>query len=198
MKKYLLLLTLIIPIFLMAEVNDFSFNKEMTIENFSVENGIPTKKVKEYLEIPQNTDIQSKLSDLQINKEQAEKVVKQFKREKNSFMLVVTLVGMFIVFSSLIITGIIINQLTHFQGEKKKTNKKKSHRKSKSVSTQKDEPSSNAIVAAITTVYLHELEVEEQNNLLLTWQRANVSMWKAVNKVNVPNRNFFKAQRSER
>jgi Na+-transporting methylmalonyl-CoA/oxaloacetate decarboxylase gamma subunit len=115
-------------------------------------------------------------------------------------MFGITLVGMIIVFASLILIGFIINQLSHLQKEKK-SSKKRKKRKNKpnfSVSTQQDEPSSDAIIAAITTVYLHELEVEEQNNLLLTWRRANVSMWKAVNKVNVPNRNFFKAQRSER
>lgn len=199
-KSTLLFILIVLSGLLLAEVDTFSFEPQMTIETFSQENGIPSKKIKEYLNIPMNTDILTTFAELEITKQQAVKTYQKFQKKKNSYMFGITLVGMIIVFASLILIGFIINQLSHLQKEKK-SSKKRKKRKNKpnfSVSTQQDEPSSDAIIAAITTVYLHELEVEEQNNLLLTWRRANVSMWKAVNKVNVPNRNFFKAQRSER
>jgi Na+-transporting methylmalonyl-CoA/oxaloacetate decarboxylase gamma subunit len=199
-KSTLLVILIVLGGLLLAEVDTFSFEPQMTIETFSQENGIPSKKIKEYLNIPMNTDILTTFAELEITKQQAVKTYQKFQKKKNSYMFGITLVGMIIVFASLILIGFIINQLSHLQKEKK-SSKKRKKRKNKpnfSVSTQQDEPSSDAIIAAITTVYLHELEVEEQNNLLLTWRRANVSMWKAVNKVNVPNRNFFKAQRSER
>ena len=44
-----------------------------------------------------------------------------------------------------------------------------------------DHISSNAIVAVITAMYLHEAEVEEQNRLHLTWSRSQLSLWRASN-----------------
>ncbi len=186
---------------LLAKTENIIFQPDMSIQTFSQENGIPSKKIKEYLNIPLETDILTTFAELDITKQQAEQAMQKFKKKKSSYMLGITLVGMLIVFLSLILIGLIINQLSHLQsdGKRNKKKRKKGERKpSFSVSTQQGEPSSDAIVAAITAIYLHELEVEEQNNLLLTWRRTNVSMWKALDKINVPNRNYFIARRSER
>ncbi len=101
---------------------------------------------------------------------------------------------MAIVFISLVITAIIISLLQHLTIEnkpKKPSKKKKKNDYKRSFETM--QVNSNAIVAAITTVYLHELEVEQQNNMMLTWKRAPLSLWK-VSRI-LPNQEFYKTKK---
>jgi len=98
---------------------------------------------------------------------------------------------MLIVFASLLIIGFIIDRMKSLKNLDKKK-KASLPVRAKITAVNGVKPSSNDIIAAITTVYLHELEAEEQRKLMLTWKRASLSLWNASAKINMPNRVFFK------
>ena len=124
-----------------------------------------------------------------------EKAQKDYDDNLVPFYTGVVIVGMSIVFVSLMLTGLIISQLKNLGNKpKKKVNKASVKTSAGTVTGPVDHLSSNAVVAAITAIYLHEMDVEEQNKMLLTWKRAPLSMWKASSIM--PNNEYYQAKRN--
>ena len=162
----------------------FSFlNADYNLLLLKKETGIPVKKLKEYLDLPQNYPVQSTIKS--ISKEDIKNFKKRFEQEKMKFILSITLSGMGVVFISLIIVAFLIAQLRHAKTIQKKIGPAKPCRNL----------NNDALVAAMFTIFLHELEVEEQNKLMLTWKRTPISMWKAVAKAETPNLNYYREKK---
>jgi len=100
-------------------------------------------------------------------------------------------VGMLVVFISLILIGFIINQLRHLNPQSR--TRKEAEPNGKAAEPEPD-VSTNAIIAVITALHMHVREAEEQRKLMLTWCRAPMSMWRA-GKVAMPNREFVLTRR---
>ncbi len=193
MKKLTVLLMLFITISCLA-VNRVEYKGDKTLLDISKESEIPVKKWIQYLEISNETPSSITLNELKLNQKKMDIAFDEYVEHQTSFYAGVVIVGMLIVFASLIITGLIISQLEHFSKKKPKQGKMKTVKTSAGkVTGPVEHLSSNAIVAAITAIYLHELEVEEQNKLLLTWKRAPLSVWKTAKFM--PNNSFFMANK---
>lgn len=177
MKRIIICAFLLFSIACFA-VNKVDYTPQKSLLEISRESEIPVKKWIQYLELPQNTNAETTLSQLKLSQKKLDKAFDLYLENEKTFYAGVVVVGMLIVFTSLIITGMLISQLEHFS--KKKSKKKTVKTSVGKVTGPAEHISSSAIVAAITAVYLHEIEVEEQNKLLLTWKRAPLSVWKTA------------------
>ena len=203
MKKYIILLMLIIISFCFAEIDvKLDISPSTTLKEISFQTHIPVKKLAHLLDdyiksgIEINNDTTFKETELTLA--QLENAVTEFEEVKQGYYWIIVFIGMGIVFLSLIVTGFVIGLLQHLNiVEKLKEKKiaKNSKPKIKKITTTDGNLSSDSIVAVITAIYLHELEVEEKNKMNITWKRASLSMWQAANKVNLPNRAFFNSRR---
>jgi len=173
MKKYLILFILIMAVWLSTEeVNNFKPNS--TLQEISAQTNIPLKKITQYLELNDETRYKMSIQELGITIEEIHSAIAKYNANKNSFYTGIALVGMGIVFTSLLLVGIIINSLQHLNKQKKKIKVKTSVG---TVSAPAEHINSNGIIAAITTILLHD--TEESSKIELTWKRRTISMWKA-------------------
>ena len=173
MKKIALMLILLILC---------SFAKSETVGELVKKTNIPSKKIKEYLNLDRNFPNNKELVSARITEEQIKKMPQQFKKDKINLIISITLSGMGVVFISLIIVAFIIAQLKHIGIIRKKILPRKQCR----------DLTSDGLVAAMLTIFLHEQEAEEANKVILTWKRAPVDMWKAVSKVETPNQDYYR------
>ena len=196
MKKYFIILFFIFSVIVFAENSaekNENFSPQTSLIQLSAQTGIPVKKLKNMMNLKSETDNSATLQDLKIDENTVEKMIAEFSEQKHSYYGGIVVIGMLIVFVSLITIGFFIKQLQHLHlWEKWK--EKHTGRQKRQFTSKKEiaaEMSSDAIVAAITAIYLHELEVEQQNRLLLTWKRTPVSMWKAISRAEKPNEQYF-------
>jgi hypothetical protein len=197
MKKVHLLLLLLVPFLIFSENPEADKLSSISIKNNLAETAfqleIPVKQLKIYLELDPDTDLNLTLEELHVSKKAVSQALAAYEESQHSFYTGIVIVGMLIVFVSLIIVGLIIQRMQSLKYLDKKKEKKISL--SRVTGTNGRKISQNDIIAAITTVYLHELKTEEQSRLLLTWKRASLSLWNASAKFNMPNRVFFKDMR---
>jgi Na+-transporting methylmalonyl-CoA/oxaloacetate decarboxylase gamma subunit len=182
MKRFMVLLLLIFSVACFAETDcdEYSFSSDTTILQISKTTDIPVKKLLEYLEIDITVSSTKTLAELQISNKEVIQALIKYRGCKKSFYAGIVLVGMSIVFLSLIIVGFSIAGLQYLNRKKKPKIKTIKTSKGK-ITAPAHQISSNGIIAAITAIYLHEAEVEEKNRLLLTWKRSRISMWSAAN-----------------
>jgi len=179
----------------------FGFNHSMTLYDCAKFNKVPIKKLLEYLNLPiqDKTNYTKTLIDLKIKPSLIIEKVKFFDTKKMELGAILTILGMLVVFAALAITALVLTQMIHLN----KMGKSSGHGHSQPVTTasvqtpvgkikapRPEDLSSAAIVAVITAIHLRTQELEEENKLMLTWKRANVSMWQASGKVQFPNSKF--------
>ena len=160
----------------------YSFARSETVSELVKKTNIPSKKIKEYLNLDRKFPNNKELSSAGITKEQIKRIPQHFKKDKTNLIISITLSGMSVVFIRLIIVAFIIAQLKHIGIIKKKILPVKQCR----------DLTSDGLVAAMLTIFLHEQEAEEANKVILTWKRAPVDMWKAVSKTETPNQNYYR------
>jgi len=179
MKKIMIFLMVLMLVLCFANIE---YSTEKSLIDISRELNIPEQKFKEVLQIEKNISNQKTLAELQIDSTKFATGLQKYEETKSTFLRGIVLVGMLIVFISLSLVGFLIGQLQHLHlFERKK------------VSSKIDEKTySNNEIAAMVTIYLHEKKVEQQNNLLVTWTRAPVNMWRASNVNDFPNNRYFK------
>ena len=180
MKKVIFLLFVVFAITCFAEEKKLSFPPSTTLLEISVQTNIPVKKITQYLNLENQTKFNVSLQELNISNEDIEKAIAEYQENKVSFYTGIILVGMGIVFLSLLITGIIINSLQHI-GKHGKVKKAVVKTSVGTITAPKDHISSNGIIAAITAMFLHD--AEEKDKINLTWKRQSISMWKAAGMV---------------
>jgi len=173
-RMVILLLLMISASIILAQVRGIQEN--MTIREISKATNIPVRKIIEYLNLPPDTQIDKTAAELNCTKNDLFRSIAKYQNTKKKYYFGIVLVGMGTVFISLILVALIIGQLKYLDKKKRK--------KVISIPTYSttglDTSEEDDIVAAIvTSIYLYELEVEENNRLMLTWKRAPISMWKA-------------------
>lgn len=180
-----------------AALDSYIFDENLTLIELAAKAEIPVKKLTQYMDRKDLIYSQT-AADQQVTKTQFSAAMEAYEDNLTSFYTGVVVVGIAIVFASLIVVGFVINQLRHLDDNKKKkpVAKKKTVKTSVgSVSGPAEHINSNAIVAVVTAISLHELEVEQQNSMLLTFKRAPLSLWRASNIM--PNNEFFQAKRGK-
>lgn len=179
MKQVLLFLIILGSVFLFANEKDIKYKPEMTLKEASKQANIPVKKLAFYLDLELD-EYNTVLRELDVTEAELKQAISSYNENKKFFFSGIVFVGMGIVFFSLMIVGFIINLLRHI-GEKKKIEKVTVQTTTGKVSASKFHISSNGVVAAITAIYLHEAEQEE--NINLTWKRQVISLWQTVGMV---------------
>lgn len=175
MKFKLILLLIMLSIVLYAEekVDDAS----KSILQLSAEKKIPVNKLIQYLDLKDSCDVNIPVCRMDRDSSAIAKALDDFEKNETAFHFGIVLVGMFTVFVSLILVALIISQLRFINKKKRKSQPQLPHKSELNFS---DNHNEDIVAAILTTLYLHELEIEENNKLLLTWKRTPLSMWKAA------------------
>jgi len=198
MKSRVIVLLLFLPFFMFASEKDdqidaISGTNSLTEVAFKLQ--IPLKQLNFYLDIDLKTESEKTLDELHISRSALKKALKNYSENQSSFYSGIILVGMLIVFLSLIMVGLIIDRMKFLKHLDNYQKQKLVKSRKNTLQVMGEKISQNDIVAAITAVYLHELETEEESKLLLTWKRATQNPWNTAAKFNMPNRVFFQERR---
>lgn len=192
---------------------DFNVYPEMTIEKLSYKIGIPQKKLllflgyestninkmspeeigltkKEYKNVQDKYDKYGSfshvtLADLNLNQDKIISAKESFKKEEYVYYLGIIVVGIAVVFTSLIIILLIVSQLKNFEKKPKKKSKAAVEKNStKTVAT--GSLGEEVITAVIAALFLYEKDIEEKTKFV-DWKKTEASTWKVMNTVNMPN-----------
>lgn len=181
-------------VFQFYNIEKHGYNDFTKIDDVCLMLQIPFKKMAEFLEIDPQDNLNRARTIRDLGKETLEIVAleKRFHDQILDFSSTLTVLGMSVVFISLILTSLLISQLVHLGKHKKTESKPVSISTSVgTVSTEKVENlSSDAIVAVIAAIHKLKMETAKENKIILTWRRANISMWQASGKVKMPNNQF--------
>lgn len=175
---------------------EYGYNELSTLSEIAASLNMPLKKLKSMLG---NNDPLDKTWDnrsiqaLGINPEQIRAIHDEFEHDILLYGSSVTLVGMLVVFSALVITSLIIRQLVHLNVKTKSAPVIKLSSDGK-VKSAPNTLSRNVIVAAITALHIHRQEIEEQRRMVLTFRRTPTNQWRASAVLSMPNREL-KARR---
>lgn len=174
-RKIVLLLLVLITILSLYSKDDQEIERT-SLRNFSQSSCIPVRKLIEYLELPQDTNIDKTLQELNCSSEEVTKAVNRFHDNRHRYHIGIVVVGMGTVFASLILVALLIGQLRHLDKKKIKSNPQIPVYSKAGLNTSEED---DIVAAIVSTIYLYELEIEENNRLMLTWKRTPLSMWKA-------------------
>jgi len=178
---------------------EYGFNELNTVSQIAAVLNIPNKKLRSLLgnddPLDNSWDHQS-IQALNIRPAQVREVQEGFNEDIVYFGLSVTMVGMLVVFSALLFTSIIISQLVHLSREKKR-DKTITLDSDKAVKKAPKDLSRNVIVAAVTALHLHEMELEEKRKMVLTFRRTPANQWRASAILSMPNRELNSPRRNK-
>ncbi len=181
-------------IVLFRDTIKYGFNHNFSLFEISKKLNIPIKKLLEYLDlnIQDKTNYNKSLLELHISTQEIDIINKKFIENKPEFGAILTIIGMLVVFCALIITALVISQMAHFNKKTKVIPATSSVQTPVGTITtkKKEDLSSAAIVAVITAIHMRMHELDEESKIMLTWKRANISMWQATGKVQFPNSQY--------
>ena len=180
MKTILILFIIVFVVTCFANEQEINFSPDTTLLEISSQTNIPVKKITQYLKLEDQTEFNVSMQELGISNKDLKKAIAEYHSNTKSFYTGITLVGMGIVFVSLLLVGFIINLLQHI-GEPKKKKKSVVQTPVGTVTAPKDHISSNGVVAAITAMFLHD--ADEKDKIDLTWKRQTISLWNAAGMV---------------
>jgi Na+-transporting methylmalonyl-CoA/oxaloacetate decarboxylase gamma subunit len=198
MKK-IMMIVLLLGLTLSYASEEVQIDSKATFKEVSFQVDIPLKKLANLLS--REIEPEQIVAESGVTVAEIREAIEKFEQIEDSYNWSIVLIGMVVVFLSLILIGILIGllqQLNKWDEIKERQNKRVSKGKKskiKKITAVDGNLSNDAIVAVISAIYLHELEVEERNKLNLTWKRAPLSMWRSANKVSFPNKTFFKVRR---
>ncbi|MCD4652209.1 MAG: OadG family protein [Candidatus Cloacimonetes bacterium] len=187
---------------LMSDSINGNWDETTSLIDIAEKTGIPVKSLiknldldKEYWASRNDRSFLIKTpTDFGKTKIDVQQAIELFAENNVSFITGITIIGMLVVFVSLIAIGIIIQQLKHLN-RKKKPEKVTVTTSVGKITVPEPDVSTNAIVAVITALHIHVKEVRDKKKLLLTWNRGPVSMWKASNHVHLLNRESRRSTR---
>lgn len=177
-------------VLLAKQTVEYGYNELSTLGEISAKLSIPLKKLKAMLG---NTDALDKTWDnrsiqaLGITPMQIQKTNEEFEQDILIYGSSVTLVGMLVVFSALLITSLLIRQMVHLNAKPQNASVIKLSSDGKLKVAPKD-LSRNVIVAAITALHIHKQEIEERRRMVLTFRRTPTNQWRASAVLSMPNR----------
>jgi len=182
--------------FLAAEESALKgFNQSWTIHELAASESIPVKQLTSNLGLDFADIRNSSLSDLGITRQDAESALVRYRADEPGMVSGIVLVGMLIVFASLVVVAFFISLFKHLYILEMIKSRSKSQTAETEVGiiTSRGEMSDNALAAVITAIFLHEEEVDSENRLLLTWKRVSARAWKTGEEM--PNALHFAARR---
>lgn len=193
---------------------EFTIKQDFTVKAVADSINMPVKKLKAMLgselskygeDNPEYAKYKSQnrkwdeltLSELDIAPTLVAEKFEKFTKETLSFGYSVTWVGILVVFFSLLLISVLINQFQHIEKTKELKIKKKPATKTVAspvgnITGPESAISSNAIVAVIAALHKHKLSVEERVKIQMTFSRTPVNMWSASAKMDMPNRVYNK------
>jgi len=180
---------------------EFAYRSGWSVVELAGANLVPPRKLAAALEIDFAREATNPLGDLGIDEESARQALKEYRRGEPGLVRNIAFIGMSIVFASLIVVAFMIGLLRHLHifdrtaGGRRTRKKPGKVRRVRPVTAGAD-MSNYALAAVATAIFLHEEEVEAENQLLLTWKRASTNIWKAVK--TMPNAAFYNANRGRR
>ena len=181
-KKYFLIFVILLIGMIHSLTADelVSYDPSWTLHELAASESIPVKQLAAKLGQDLKQVQGRGLSDLGISQQNASEAIALYREGEGRMVANIVITGMLIVFVSLVVVAFFISLFKHvhlFGGTR-------SGRKSRSVNTSgvsitsKGDMSERSIAAVITTIFLHEEEVDSENRLLLTWKRTATNLWK--------------------
>jgi len=171
-----------------------NFDETSTLAQISRTFSIPIKKLKNLMGFKVKNQEHHSIQLLGKSVEEVIEVIDDYQETVHNYGWAVTLVGMLVVFSALIITSIVISQLIYLNREKKP---KKDSSKPVAASDAKPkemaadtatDPDRDSMIAAITALHLYKTDLEERRKLALTFRRTPTNQWRASAVLSMPNR----------
>jgi hypothetical protein len=183
--------------FLAKQYSIWGFTELTTLGEVAELKRLPVKKLRQHLGLdPLSRDSdQLSLQALESDPEQIVAFAAEFNSRRLRYGLSVTAVGMLVVFSALLLTSLIINQLKRINP--------KPHPKDQTIVisargklvSKPGDLDRNLIAAAITALHLYKQGIEERRRLLLTFKRTPTNQWRASAILNMPNRTILRQRR---
>lgn len=168
----------------------YGFNELSTVSQIATTLNIPNKKLKAMLGNSDPLDTSwddMSIQALGIELETMKQANEEFTRDILLYGSSVTLVGMLVVFVALVLISIMISQLVHLNREKQQS-KTISLSSDGQVKSAPKNLSRDVIVAAITALHMHEMELEDRRKMVLTFRRTPINQWRASAILTMPNR----------
>jgi Na+-transporting methylmalonyl-CoA/oxaloacetate decarboxylase gamma subunit len=175
------------------------YNEMSTISEIAFKFSIPVKKFKALLGNHDPLDTSwdnTSLQALGISLDTVQAVKQEFEGDILSYGGSVLIVGVLVVFLALILTSIVISQLVHLNRKSSKENTIKVSGSGQVKSAPKN-ISSNVIVAAVTALHMHQMDIEERRRMVLTFRRTPTNQWRASAVLSMPNREMTSVRRSQ-
>ncbi len=193
----MLILWIVLPLW-SEEVGELrSFDSDMTIRELAASEKIPVKRLVRGLGREVGEIDGPSLGRLGIDARKAAKAVTDYREGESKIVRGIMFVGILIVFISLVVVAFLISLLRHLhifeRREKSGSSSKRSVRSVVGTITSSGDLSDYSIAAVVAAIFLHEEEVEAENQLLLTWRRASSGLWKTGG--SMPNAAYFAAKR---
>jgi len=164
-------------------LHNIEYSTDNTLREISLLSSIPVSKLSELLIPGEEVETDVPLESLGISIDDVETARIKFEDQLWRYSWNIVLVGMIVIFASLIVTGLCVGHLhlvvsTNFPKTKDKIKKSQNVEK---VGKYTD------IIAAITAVHLHIKNAEDDEKLIIAWNREPVSVWKTSSKFLMPN-----------
>lgn len=185
--------------FLASQSALYGYSELSTLQEVAAVLSIPIKKLKAML--GEGLDPNSKAKDnrslqsLDLSPEMIESKAKEFKDNLLNYGLALTLIGMLVVFSALLITSIVISQLIHMNKAEKKAPAEIRITSSGKLLKVPHDMNLDVIAAAITALHIYETTIKERRRLQLTFNRNSVNTWHNSAALNMPNSEFTRRRR---
>lgn len=173
------------------------FDETSSLSDISKTFSIPIHKLKTTMGLKGDNQDHYSIQLLGKSTEDVENAIQEYQEHIQGFGWSVTFIGMLVVFVALIITSFFIGQLVHLNREKKpKEDKAKSASPAKASEVDKD-LDHGAMLAAITALHIHRMEIEERRKLALTFRRTPTNQWRASAVLSMPNREMNSYRRNK-
>ena len=183
-------------VLLAQETIQYGFNTTSTLEFISSKYSVPIKKLKLLLKLDSNDPSLNtrSIQALEIAPDSVQAALLEFKETLSQTGGNIVLVGILVVFSSLLITSLVIMQLRHLNilTQEKPSKADLRINKSGKLLSAKPHVSPNEIAAVIAVVHIFQFQLEERRRLSLTFNREKANFWRADGLYAMPNRHFNK------
>jgi len=169
------------------------YRSDWTLRDLAHAQRVPVRK----LAVALNKDLEAAegktLVQLGLDKETVTKALAGYRAGEERLVTSMILIGMLIVFGSLIVVAFLISLLRHLHLFERRSKTAEGERRSVAsiigTITSTGDLSDYSIAAVVAVIFLHEQEVAADNRLLLTWKRASSNWWRTGGPM--PNSSFF-------
>ena len=113
-------------------------------------------------------------------------IQKDFENNKYEYTGTLIVLGLLVVFFALLMTSLVISKMGVLVHTKKDTKLASVVTPIGRVLAKKENLSPDAVIAVIMAIHRHKMQSIADHQIILTWRRANINMWKASTKTDLP------------